>query len=150
MPLIYATNVLSLLSSNGYTTTKLRREKLLSEGTIQALREYHPISMKSLETICDLLSCSPNDIIARVNGRTKYLVYRNDIYKHSFVMMESLCGTYPFNYTTKTKLYDTLEHPLQVRLDILTDEDHLVLTTYDMYGAKYQMNKIAKEMKKKS
>jgi putative transcriptional regulator len=39
MPLIYKIDVLQSLKDKGYNTTKMRREKLLAEGSIQSLRE---------------------------------------------------------------------------------------------------------------
>lgn len=63
MPLQYKIDILSALKQNGYNTTKLRKEKLLSEGVIQSLREKKPISWSNIETICRLLHCQPGDIL---------------------------------------------------------------------------------------
>ncbi len=63
MPLQYKIDILSALKQNGYNTTKLRKEKLLSEGVIQSLREKKPISWSNIETICRLLRCQPGDIL---------------------------------------------------------------------------------------
>ncbi len=63
MPLQYKIDILSALKQNGYNTTKLRKEKLLSEGVIQSLREKKPISWSNIETICRLLDCQPGDIL---------------------------------------------------------------------------------------
>jgi len=55
--------VLGALKQKGYNTTKLRRERLLSESTIQKLREGQGVAWSNLETICGLLRCQPGDII---------------------------------------------------------------------------------------
>jgi len=63
MPLCYKMDVLPALKENGYNTTRLRREHLLSEGVIQALREQRPISWNNISRICELLDCQPNDFL---------------------------------------------------------------------------------------
>ena len=39
MPIIYKIDILAALKEAGYNTNRLRKEKLLSEGVIQSLRE---------------------------------------------------------------------------------------------------------------
>ncbi len=63
MPITYKINVLEKLKEAGYTTYKLRNDKLLSEDTIQALRKNTLVSMKSLNVICQLLHMQPGDIL---------------------------------------------------------------------------------------
>ena len=66
MPLTYKTDILQALRMNGYNTTRLRKEKLLAESTIQKLRENKPISWANIEAICVLLHCQPGDILEYV------------------------------------------------------------------------------------
>ena len=63
IPIRYKINVLAALKENGFNTTKLRREKLLSEGVIQALRDGRMISLDNVSKICKLLNCQPGDIL---------------------------------------------------------------------------------------
>lgn len=63
MPLRYTTDVLTKLKIAGYNTNVLRKEKLLSESTIQKLRTGDGIAWASLETICRLLNCKLSDIV---------------------------------------------------------------------------------------
>lgn len=63
MPIFYKIEVLPALKKAGYNTTRLRKEKLLSESTLQKFREGKPVSWENLETLCTLLSCQPGDII---------------------------------------------------------------------------------------
>lgn len=67
MPIQYKMNILLALKEAGYNTNRLRKEKLLSEGVIQALRENRYVSMQNLSKICELLSCQPGDILEYVN-----------------------------------------------------------------------------------
>lgn len=63
MPLQYKVDVLEELKKRGINTNKLRKEKLLSEGVIQALREKKPISWANVEKICSLLQCKIEDVL---------------------------------------------------------------------------------------
>lgn len=63
MPLRYKVDVLGKLKEAGYTTYKLKKDKLLGEATIQNLREGKPVSWASIESLCRLLSCQPGDLI---------------------------------------------------------------------------------------
>ena len=59
MPLVYKIDVLAALKERGYNTTRLRKEKILAESTIQKLRDRSPISWANIAQICDLLNCQP-------------------------------------------------------------------------------------------
>ena len=63
MPLIYKIDVLQALKEKGYSTYKLRNEKLLSESTLQKLRTNKGVAWENLETLCELLDCQPADLI---------------------------------------------------------------------------------------
>jgi putative transcriptional regulator len=66
MPIQYKTDILSSLKDAGYNTNRLRKEKLLSEGVIQALREGKYISLQNVSKICELLDCQPGDLLEYV------------------------------------------------------------------------------------
>ena len=66
MPLQYRLNVLALLKEKGYNTTRLRREKLLSESTIQKLRGGEPVSWREIEKLCHLTGKQPGKLIEYV------------------------------------------------------------------------------------
>ena len=63
MGLHYKIDVLSALKAAGYNTTKIRREQLLSESTLQKLRTGECIAWKNIDTICRLLECQPGDFL---------------------------------------------------------------------------------------
>lgn len=63
MPIVYKIDVLAALKEAGFNTNRIRKEKLLSEGVLQSLREKKYISMENLSRICDLLGCQPSDLI---------------------------------------------------------------------------------------
>lgn len=64
--LIYKFNVLQALIDSGYNTTRLRKEKLLGENSIQYLRENRMVGTKALNSICKLLDMQPGNIIEYV------------------------------------------------------------------------------------
>lgn len=67
MPIKYKIDIFAALKEKGITTYKIRKEKLLSESTLQNLRNGTGISWESLETICSLLDCQPGDLIEYEN-----------------------------------------------------------------------------------
>ena len=63
MPIKYKIDMLAAVKDAGYNTTRLRREKLLSESTIQALRIGKMVSLENISRICSMLQCQPGDIL---------------------------------------------------------------------------------------
>ena len=61
--LVYTINVLQALKEKGYNTTRIRRENILSQSTLQKLREGKPLASSNIDTICGLLECQPGDFI---------------------------------------------------------------------------------------
>ena len=66
MPLTYKINVLEALKQAGYTTYRLRTEKILGEASLQKLRNNEVIGINNLETVCRLLNCQPGDLLQYV------------------------------------------------------------------------------------
>ena len=62
MPIKYKTDILAALKEAGYNTGKIRNEKLLSESTLQSLRQQEAINFDNLGRLCKLLRCQPGDI----------------------------------------------------------------------------------------
>lgn len=63
MSLRYKFDVLAALKEKGLTTYQIRKEKLLSESTVQKLRAGTGVSWENIETLCRLLDCQPGDLI---------------------------------------------------------------------------------------
>ena len=63
MPIRYKIDVLEALKAAGYSSTRLRNEKLLGESYMTQLRHGELVSWKAVETICRLLNCQPGDLI---------------------------------------------------------------------------------------
>lgn len=69
MPVQYKVDVLAALKSAGYSTYRIRKEKLLGESVLQQLRDGVPVSWPNVGRICDLLNCQPGDILKYVKDQ---------------------------------------------------------------------------------
>ena len=56
-------DILKKLSAAGWSTYRLQKEKQISNGVISRLRAGDSISTNTVDTICRLLHCQPNDIM---------------------------------------------------------------------------------------
>lgn len=63
MALKYKINVLEELKNKGITSYSLRKNKTLSESTIQKLRNGEGVSWDNLEVLCGLLDCNIEDLL---------------------------------------------------------------------------------------
>ncbi len=58
-------DVIEALKNKGYTTTKIRNEKIIPEGTLTRIRKNDgaPVSTATLNVICNILKKQPGQII---------------------------------------------------------------------------------------
>ena len=63
MALHYKTNVLEALKAKGYTTYKLRAERIIGESQLHQIRKGVIVSPACLDKLCSLLGCQPGDLI---------------------------------------------------------------------------------------
>ena len=66
MALKYRIDVLAALKEKGITTYQIRKDRLLSESTVQKLRAGVGVSWENIETLCRLLECQPGDLMEYV------------------------------------------------------------------------------------
>lgn len=59
----YKIDVLQAITEAGYTSYQIRKEKLLGENALQAVRDNKMIGMKALDQLCSLLDLQPGDLI---------------------------------------------------------------------------------------
>ncbi len=62
----YKFDVLSELKNRGYSTYKIRKEKIFGEAILQKFRTGKIIAADNLDTLCKLLECQPGDILEYV------------------------------------------------------------------------------------
>lgn len=73
MAIVYKFDVLDALKKNGYTTYRLRAEKIMSESTMQKLRKNDMVAISNIEIICKLLSCQPGDVLEYVENDSEVI-----------------------------------------------------------------------------
>lgn len=66
MPIVYA-KLFDLLKEKGYTTYRIRKEKLMGQGTLTALKNgTGGLEHKTIERLCQVLNCQPGDLMEYV------------------------------------------------------------------------------------
>lgn len=71
MPIKYD-KLMNLLKEKGYTTYKIRKEKLIGQGTLTALRNgTGGLDSKTISKLCKVLECQPGDIMEYVEDETE-------------------------------------------------------------------------------
>ena len=63
MAIRYKVDIMAKLKEEGYSSTKIREEKLIWQSYLQQLRHGELVSWKTLDTICSLLNCQPGDLL---------------------------------------------------------------------------------------
>ncbi len=62
----YKIDILTALKKVGFTSYKIRQDKLIGEAQIQKIRTGEIASKETLNTLCKLLDCQPGDILEYV------------------------------------------------------------------------------------
>lgn len=63
MPVIYKIDVLAALKGKGYSTYRLRKDKIFAESTLQAFRTGVMVSYDTIGKLCEMLDCQVGDIL---------------------------------------------------------------------------------------
>ena len=64
-------DIMQALKEKGYTSYKLRKEKIFGEATMTKFRNQEYINFENLNILCKLLECQPEDIIEYVPDQEK-------------------------------------------------------------------------------
>ena len=66
MPIVY-TKLFTLLKEKVYSTYRVRQEKLISQGSLTAIRNgTGGLEHKTIERLCQVLDCQPGDLMEYV------------------------------------------------------------------------------------
>lgn len=65
MPIKYD-KLFALMHEKGLTTYRIRKERIITETTLQKLREGQNVTTDSVARLCRALSCQPGDIMEYV------------------------------------------------------------------------------------
>lgn len=63
MPIKYKIDILAALKAAGYSTYKIRKEKIMNESTLQKFRNGEIVTADNMAIVCRLLGCQPGDIL---------------------------------------------------------------------------------------
>ena len=70
MPIVYD-KLFNLLKEKGYTTYRIRQEKLMGQGTLTAIKNgTGGLDAKTIGRLCEVLDCQPADIMEYVKEPT--------------------------------------------------------------------------------
>ena len=70
MALRYKMDIMAELKKNGYTSTRIREEKLIGQSYLQQIRHNELVSWKTIDTLCKLLNCQVGDLVEYVAENT--------------------------------------------------------------------------------
>lgn len=70
MSLHYKIDVLKELKDKGYSTYRLRNDKIIGQRQLQQIRDGEIVSPACMSTLCELLGCQPGDIIGYNQEKT--------------------------------------------------------------------------------
>lgn len=59
----YKIDILSELKKHGYNLTRIRQENIISQATLQNIRQNKPINFNTLNTVCEILNRQPGQVI---------------------------------------------------------------------------------------
>lgn len=59
----YSIDVIEALKNAGYSTYRIRKEKIFTESQLQNIRCDKLLTQDALNKLCSLLNCQPGDIL---------------------------------------------------------------------------------------
>ena len=68
MAIQYKVDVMAELKKKGYSTTRIRNEKLIGQSYLQQLRHGTLVSWKTVDTLCKLLECNVGDLFEYIES----------------------------------------------------------------------------------
>lgn len=71
----YKIDILKALADNGYNTSRLRKDKIMSQATMQNIRQGKGITTDTINTICLILRCQPSDVIEIIPTEEEKIKY---------------------------------------------------------------------------
>lgn len=66
----YKIDIIQALKNKGYSTYKIRKEKIFNESQLQQMRENKILAQDALNKVCTLLDCQPGDILVYIPDNT--------------------------------------------------------------------------------
>ena len=63
MALKYKIDIMAELKNKGYSSTRIREEKLIGQSYLQQIRHGELVSWKTIDTLCSILDCQVGDLV---------------------------------------------------------------------------------------
>ncbi len=60
--------LLRKMEEKGLTTYKIRKQKIISESTLQHIREDKAITTDAIGALCEVLDCQPGDLLEYIKN----------------------------------------------------------------------------------
>ena len=70
MPIKYD-KLINLLKEKGYTTYRIRKEKVVGQATWQKIQNGGDIDTRTISKLCEVLDCQPGDILEYESDETE-------------------------------------------------------------------------------
>ncbi len=67
----YKIDVIQALKNKGYSTYKIRKEKIFNESQLQQTRDHKLLTQDALNKVCMLLDCQPGDLLEYIPDKTE-------------------------------------------------------------------------------
>lgn len=67
----YKIDIIQALKQVGYSTYKIRKEKIFTESQLQQMRDHKLLTQEALNKVCTLLDCQPGDILEYIPDGTE-------------------------------------------------------------------------------
>lgn len=67
--LVYKINVIESLSEAGYNSTKILKDGIISQSSMQKFRKGEMVGTKTIDQLCRLLDMQPGNIIKYVEDK---------------------------------------------------------------------------------
>ena len=66
MAIKYKVDIMDELKKKGYSSTRIRNEKLIGQSYLQQIRHGELVSWKTVDTLCKILECNVGDLFEYV------------------------------------------------------------------------------------
>lgn len=63
--------LLALLKEKGFTTYRIRKEKIIGQATWAKIQNGGDIDTRTISKLCEVLNCQPGDILEYVPDKTE-------------------------------------------------------------------------------
>ena len=67
----YKIDIIQALKQVGFSTYKIRKEKIFTESQLQQMRDHKLLTQEALNKVCTLLDCQPGHILEYVPDGTE-------------------------------------------------------------------------------